>query len=77
MYESEAYIASDLGFHNVAMRLSEGVTFHKEQAREEYFKIAVFHDVKAKNMTAINDHVRTMKLNITVQDQLQNIHVQP
>jgi len=73
MYESEAYIEGYPDAHNEAMRLSEGVTFHNEQAREEYFKIAVFDEVKAKNMTAINGPARNMKLNITVQDQLQNI----
>jgi len=73
MYESEAYIAGDPDAHNEAMRLSEGVTFHNEQARDEYFKIAVFDETKAKNAVAINGPARGMKLNITVQDQLQNI----
>ena len=73
MYESEAYIAGDPDAHNEAMRLSEGVTFHNKQARDEYFKIAVFDETKAKNAVAINEHARGMKLNITVQEQLQNI----
>ena len=73
MYESEAYIAGDPDAHNEAMRLSEGVTFHNGQARDEYFKIAVFDEVKAKNAVAINGPARDMKLNITVQEQLQNI----
>jgi len=73
MYESEAYIAGDPDAHNEAMRLSEGVTFYNEQAREEYFKIAVFDEVKAKNAVAISGPAREMKLNITVQDQLANI----
>ncbi|HKJ39408.1 MAG TPA: alpha/beta fold hydrolase [Anaerolineales bacterium] len=73
MYESEAYIAGDPDAHNEAMRLSEGVTFHNEQAREDYFKIAVFDETTAKNAVAINDHGREMKLNITVQEQLGNI----
>jgi len=74
MYESEAYIAGNPDIHNEAMRLSEGVTFHNEQAREEYFKIAVFDEIKAKNSVAINNGpAREMKFNITVQDQLSNI----
>ena len=73
MYESESYIAGDPDAHNEALRLSEGVTFCNEQAREEYFKIAVFDETKAKNAVAINGPARGMKLNITVQDQLQNI----
>ena len=73
MYESEAYISGDPDAHNEAMRLSEGVTFYNEQAREEYFNIAVFDEVKAKNAVAISGPARDMKLNITVQDQLQNI----
>jgi len=73
MYESEAYLAGNPDAHNEAMRLSEGVTFYNEQAREEYFNIAVFDEVKAKNMVAISGSSRNMKLNVTVQDQLQNI----
>ena len=73
MYESDAYIAGDPDAHNEAMRLSEGVTFHNGQAREEYFKIAVFDEVKAKNAVAISGPARTMKLNVTVQDKLKNI----
>lgn len=73
MYESESYLAGDPDAHNEAMRLSEGVTFYNEQAREEYFKIAIFDETKAKNSVAINGPARRMKLNITVQDQLQNI----
>ena len=74
MYESEAYIAGDPDAHNEAMRLSEGVTFHNEQAREDYFKnYAVFDETTAKNAVAINEHAREMKLNITVQEQLENI----
>lgn len=73
MYESEAYISGDPDGHNEAMRLSEGVTFHNEQARDEYFKIAVFDETTAKNAVAISGPARDMKLNITVQDQLQNI----
>lgn len=73
MYESEAYIAGDPDAHNEAMRLSEGVSFYNDQAREEYFKISVFDEVKAKNAVAINGPARAMKMNITVQDQLRNI----
>ena len=73
MYESEAYNAGDPDAHNEAMRLSEGVTFHNEQARDEYFKIAVFDETKAKNTVAISGPARNMKLNVTVQDQLQKI----
>jgi len=73
MYESEAYIAGNPDAHNEAMRLSEGVTFFNEKARDEYFKIAVFDETKAKNAVAINGPARGMKLNITVQGQLQNI----
>jgi len=73
MYESEAYISGDPDAHNEAMQLSEGVTFYNEQARDEYFKIAVFDEVTAKNMVAISGPARDMKLNITVQDHLQNI----
>lgn len=73
MYESEAYIAGDPDAHNEAMRLSEGVTFYNEHARDEYFKIAVFDEIKAKNSVAISGPAREMKLNVTVQDQLSNI----
>jgi len=73
MYESEPYLAGDPDAHNEAMRLSEGVTFHNEKARDEYFKIAVFDETTAKNAIAINGPARSMKLNITVQDQLSNI----
>lgn len=73
IYESEPYLAGDPDVHNEAMRLSEGVTFFNEQAREEYFKIAVFDETTAKNAVAINGPARSMKLNITVQDQLSNI----
>ena len=73
IYESEPYLAGDPDAHNEAMRLSEGVTFFNEQAREEYFKIAVFDETTAKNAVSINGPARSMKLNITVQDQLINI----
>lgn len=73
MYESESYLAGDPDAHNEAMRLSEGVTFYSEQAREEYFKIAVFDEMKAKNSVAISGPARAIKLNVTVQDRLGNI----
>ena len=73
MYESEPYLAGDPDAHNEAMRLSEGVTFYNEGARDEYFKIAVFDETTAKNAVAINGPAKSMKLNITVQDQLSNI----
>jgi len=74
LYESDAYNAGNPDTHNEAMRLSEGVTFYNEEAREEYFKTAVFDEIKAKNSVAINNGpAREMKFNITVQDQLSNI----
>lgn len=73
IYESETYLAGNPDAHNKAMRLSEGVTFYNEQAREEYFKIAIFDETQAKNSIAISGPARAMKLNVTVQDQLGNI----
>ena len=55
------------------MRLSEGVTFHNEQARDEDFKIAIFDETKAKNAVAIRVPMRNKKRNVTVQGQLQKI----
>jgi proline iminopeptidase len=73
LYESDAYVSGNAEAHNKAMRLSEGVTFYNERVREEYFKIAVFDEAKAKNSVAISGPAREMKLNITVQSQLSNI----
>lgn len=73
IYESDAYLAGDPACHNAAMRLSEGVTFHVDAAREKYFDIVVFDAVTARNMVAISEPARSIKLNVTVQDDLGKI----
>ncbi len=56
------------------MRLSEGATFHIADAREKYFDLVAFDAVTAANMVAISGPARAMKLNVTVQDKLNNIN---
>lgn len=73
LYESNAYLAGDPDSHNEAMRISEGLTFYNEAARDVYLETAVFDEIKAKNAVAISGPATKMKLNITVQDQLANI----
>ena len=73
LYESDEYLAGDPGAHNHAMRLSEGVTFHVPEARDQYFELVSFDEETARNMVAISGPARDMKLNITVQDELANI----
>ena len=73
LYESDAFISGNPDAHNEAMRLSEGVTFYNDSARQRYFEIAVFDESKAKNSVAISGPAQKMKLSIAVQDQLANI----
>lgn len=73
MCESDAYLAGDPAVLNKAMRLSEGVTFHVPEAREKYFDIVAFDAVTARNMVAISEPARAIKLNVTVQDKLPRI----
>jgi len=73
LYERDEYVAGNPDAHNEAMQLSEGVTFYSKEARDTYFKIAIFDEVKAKNAVSINGPAREMKLTIYVQDQLSNI----
>lgn len=73
LYESDDYLAGNPQTHNEALRLSEGVVFFNKEAREEYFRVSVFDEAKAKNGVAINEPAREIKFNITVQDQLSNI----
>ena len=55
------------------MRLSEGATFHVAAAREEYFDLIAFDEVTARNMVAISEPARRMKLGVTVQEDLGRI----
>lgn len=73
LYESEAYLSGDPALHNEALQLSEGKTFHNKEARDIYLDIAVFDERKAKNTVALSEQGREMKMNITVQDQLEKI----
>lgn len=73
LYESKAYLAGDPLVHNEAMQLSEGATIFNKAACEAYFQASVFDEVTAKNSVALSGLARDMKLNITVQGQLQHI----
>ena len=73
LYASDAYLAGDPATHNEAMRLSEGPTFHVAEAREQYFDLVAFDAVTARNMVAISGPARTMKMNVTVQEKLENV----
>lgn len=52
------------------MRLSEGATFHVDEARDEYFRIVAFDEVTASNMVRISGPAHTMKTNMAIQQEL-------
>lgn len=74
LWNSEAYLAGDPEIHNEAMKISEGTVFSNKEVIDEYMEAAAFNDRTAKNAALLNDLATQMKLNIQVQDKLNNIN---
>ncbi len=70
LYSSDGFGAGDPALFNEAMRISEGPTFHIDDAREEYFRIVAFDEVTARNMVQIAGPAQAMKMNIAIQHEL-------
>ena len=73
IYSSDRFAAGDPALFNEAMRISEGPTFHVDEAREEYFRIVAFDEVTARNMVRIAGPAQAIKRNITIQHELGSI----
>jgi proline iminopeptidase len=73
IYSSAGFRAGDPALFNEAMRLSEGATFHVDEAREEYFRIVAFDEVTARNMVLISGPAQAMKMNIAIEHELGRI----
>ncbi len=73
IYSSDAFAAGDPALFNEAMQISEGATFHVDEARDEYFRLVAFDEVTARNMVHISGPAQTIKRNITAQHELGTI----
>ena len=73
IYSSDAFAAGDPTLFNEAMQISEGATFHVDEARDEYFRLVAFDEVTARNMVQISGPAQTIKRNITAQHELGSI----
>lgn len=73
IYSSAGFRDGVPALFNEAMRISEGATFHVDEAREEYFRIVAFDEVTARNMASTAEPAQAIKRNIAIQHEAGRI----